>query len=88
MFTGEIEALSDELNTYTADQAEVSTEEYNQITEVELKDIIDTVDDSKYEDNISIDRDSSVNTSEPFEYFIDFDDPIGEPLTDEDLYIN
>lgn len=23
---------------------------------------------------------------EPFEYFVDFDEPIGEPLTDEDLY--
>ena len=25
-------------------------------------------------------------TSEPFEYFVDFDDPVGEPLTDKDLY--
>lgn len=24
--------------------------------------------------------------SEPFEYFVDFDEPVGEPLTDEDLY--
>ena len=24
--------------------------------------------------------------SEPFEYFVDFDEPIGEPLTDDDLY--
>lgn len=23
---------------------------------------------------------------EPFEYFVDFDEPTGEPLTDEDLY--
>lgn len=23
---------------------------------------------------------------EPFEYFVDFDDPVGEPLSDEDLY--
>lgn len=26
--------------------------------------------------------------SMPFEYFTDFDDPIGDPLTDEDLYNN
>jgi hypothetical protein len=26
--------------------------------------------------------------NEPFEYFIDFDEPIGEPLTDKDLYNN
>ena len=24
--------------------------------------------------------------TEPFEYFVDFDEPIGEPLTDKDLY--
>ena len=24
--------------------------------------------------------------SEPFEYFVDFDEPVGEPLTDKDLY--
>jgi hypothetical protein len=24
--------------------------------------------------------------SEPFEYFVDFDEPTGEPLTDKDLY--
>ena len=32
---------------------------------------------------------STVSTSaqaEPFEYFVDFDDPVGSPLTDEDLY--
>jgi hypothetical protein len=26
--------------------------------------------------------------SEPFEYFVDFDEPVGEPITDEDLYNN
>ncbi len=26
--------------------------------------------------------------SEPFEYFVDFDEPIGDPLTDDDLYNN
>lgn len=24
--------------------------------------------------------------NEPFEYFIDFDEPVGEPISDEDLY--
>lgn len=24
--------------------------------------------------------------SEPFEYYVDFDDPIGDPISDEDLY--
>lgn len=26
--------------------------------------------------------------SEPFEYFVDFEDPVGDPLTDKDLYNN
>ena len=26
------------------------------------------------------------NEYEPFEYFVDFDEPVGEPLTDMDLY--
>ena len=25
---------------------------------------------------------------EPFEYFVDFEDPVGDPLTDKDLYNN
>jgi hypothetical protein len=30
--------------------------------------------------------DADVANSEPFEYFVDFDEPVGEPLTDDDLY--
>lgn len=26
--------------------------------------------------------------TEPFEYFVDFDEPVGDPLTDDDLYNN
>jgi hypothetical protein len=26
--------------------------------------------------------------SDPFEFYVDFDDPIGDPLTDDDLYNN
>lgn len=29
---------------------------------------------------------SDLDVSEPFEYFVDFDEPTGEPLTDKDLY--
>lgn len=28
----------------------------------------------------------AANASEPFEYFVDFDEPTGEPITDDDLY--
>jgi hypothetical protein len=27
-----------------------------------------------------------LDNNEPFEYFVDFDEPVGEPLTDKDLY--
>ena len=30
----------------------------------------------------------AVESNTPFEYFVDFDEPTGEPLTDEDLYNN
>lgn len=36
---------------------------------------------------IQISNDAEVGY-EPFEYFVDFDEPIGEKLTDEDLYGN
>ncbi len=29
---------------------------------------------------------SKLEISEPFEYFVDFDEPTGAPLTDEDIY--
>jgi hypothetical protein len=32
--------------------------------------------------------DSQLTDTEPFEYFVDFDEPIGDPLTDDDLYNN
>ena len=40
---------------------------------------------SKANDLSFTDVDTNI-VSEPFEYFVDFDEPIGEPLTDEDLY--
>ena len=38
---------------------------------------INTLDEFEFDDEL---------TSEPFEYFVDFDEPVGEPLTDDDLY--
>jgi hypothetical protein len=37
-------------------------------------------------DEFDTDELSTEMNSEPFEYFVDFDEPIGEPLTDKDLY--
>lgn len=38
------------------------------------------------ETDIFSELDTTEADSEPFEYFVDFDEPIGEPLTDDDLY--
>ena len=40
------------------------------------------------EENLEVQDVDTINTSdyEPFEYFVDFDEPIGKPLSDEDLY--
>jgi hypothetical protein len=35
---------------------------------------------------ISLPKEIEQEITDPFEYFVDFDDPVGEPLTDDDLY--
>jgi hypothetical protein len=37
-------------------------------------------------DCVSVELSTNSEVSEPFEYFVDFDEPVGEPLTDKDLY--
>ena len=41
-------------------------------------------------DDVSIDAYDNVQDEviEPFEYFVDFDEPVGDPITDDDLYNN
>ena len=59
-----------------------STELPNEI--IIEKESVEIVEPSEQE--VTIEPESTV--TEPFEYFVDFDDPIGEPLTDKDLYNN
>lgn len=40
-----------------------------------------------FEDEIVF-NDEATSDFEPFEYFVDFDEPTGEPISDEDLYGN
>ena len=35
---------------------------------------------------VSLSKEIDQEVVDPFEYFVDFDDPVGEPLTDDDLY--
>ena len=48
------------------------------------------MDDTLTNDFIAIEDTPKQDISdiEPFEYFVDFDEPVGDPLTDDDLYNN
>lgn len=51
---------------------------------------VEPVADYFFDDNLFDEpkKKAAAEDEEPFEYFVDFDDPIGEPLTDDDLYNN
>lgn len=58
-----------------------------EMPEFEVSDDDITLDTPVTNFNNSFDEETYTElVSEPFEYFVDFDDPVGEPLTDEDLY--
>ncbi len=61
--------------------------EVKQITEPVIEEPAVLIDETEISDS---DEEITISTSEiefePFEYFIDFDEPIGEPITDKDLY--
>ena len=89
VFVGGIETLTEE-PIENAITASTKNEVEDSVEKVEQEILIDdheTQDDNE-NDYVPKDDDISIEVSEPFEYFIDFDDPIGEPITDEDLYNN
>jgi hypothetical protein len=84
VFTGGIEALESvpmqnqpEINQEPIADEEVAPDIIDDIP-IEISDEVITDSIITAEDDFSV--------SEPFEYFVDFDDPTGEALTDEDLY--
>jgi hypothetical protein len=88
VFAGGLENLTD-VATYEAsetvreeDSVEVSTE-----IETELP-IENSTKDDNFNNEVSMKSKeiSDEEISEPFEYFVDFDEPVGKPLTDDDLY--
>lgn len=81
VFTGGIETLASEPinNSPIEEEPKVEVEPEIIITEPEIE---------VQEDDYSIKANDDYEVSEPFEYFVDFDEPIGEPLTDKDLYNN
>jgi hypothetical protein len=86
VFVGSLESFDNA--TYVSEQpAEVSDEQMQvEITEVPTVES-DTAVSHKHT-KLNSTSENELEFSEPFEYFVDFDEPIGEPLTDKDLYNN
>lgn len=62
----------------------VETSEESDILKSTVFDEVDTVSLSDfYKDEASTSENQVV---EPFEYFVDFDEPVGKPISDEELY--
>ena len=87
IFTGGIETLVDKTTNNTVIKQEFQADE--QITDIEQELIEYTPEISNDIDSpVAKDEEIDYEVGEPFEYFVDFDDPIGAPITDEDLYNN
>lgn len=78
IFTGCLENLEGEpVNTIELAPA-IQQEDSENISKVPtMENVIDTA---------TLDEFDTETSNEPFEYYVDFDEPIGEPLTDDDLY--
>lgn len=89
-----VKLLKDLLTSYYVFTGCLENMEYEPINTIELKPVqqeepVVVLEEPIAENTPNIDildefEPEAVN--EPFEYFVDFDEPIGEPLTDDDLY--
>jgi hypothetical protein len=81
VFTGSIEALANS----PAEQVETPVD--TPIEETKLDEIsLDEPEITLSTDDFTAEVSSTPEVEDPFEYFVDFDEPVGEPLTDDDLY--
>lgn len=84
VFVGGIEILAGEhINNSIVDATTSETE----IVKIEPNQKSDEVEISASNNNVTdIYATDTDEVTETFEYFVDFDEPIGEPITDKDLY--
>jgi len=78
VFTGGLENLNDNTNKLTINEPK-------SIESIKLEPEA-TFSDEFVTSEVALEQ--NMDSSEPFEYFVDFDEPVGEPLTDEELYNN
>jgi hypothetical protein len=99
VFTGEIENLLSEptaipteedsvLQTKQRTEAEIEVRVPEKVTAKTATLTTDSIADLAQDHIFEIDNDTPQEQRdfEPFEYFVDFDEPSGEPISDEDLY--
>lgn len=80
IFTGGIETLASKHYDDIVEPTETPPVEADIKPEIILNEI------EIPEDDFTTDTENDYEVSEPFEYFVDFDEPVGDPLSDEDLY--
>lgn len=88
VFTGSIEMLAGEYNAAVSTQ--VNLQKANLVSDdipAQKYDVGAQATDELDVENNSI-FDERTEVSEPFEYFVDFDEPNGDPISDKDLYGN
>ena len=87
IFTGGIETLASEPINNVSTQPEAKLEEpvIDAIAEptMDESDLVNPIEDFAIKN-----KENNYEVSEPFEYFVDFDEPTGDPISDEDLYGN
>lgn len=86
VFTGGLESLSDVKTTYKIPETTVKTEVKKEVIPVEPTIEIEATEEETFEPVFA--NETEQQDFEPFEYFVDFDEPEGDPISDEDLYSN
>lgn len=83
VFIGCLESLAENTEPSEPGQASLELDAVQPQNEVEMPAYVEPAADP--EESIPVSDEADIDF-EPFEYFTDFDEPIGEPISDADLY--
>lgn len=86
VFTGGLENLSDTKATYKVPESTAEINVDKEVLPAEPKVEIEDTEEETFEPIFA--DETEQQDFEPFEYFVDFDEPEGDPISDEDLYSN
>lgn len=86
VFAGGLENLSDSNIACSAHEIKDNVEVEKELTSVNPAKIEIEIEPEFDANFFEPQTEEELPDSEPFEYFVDFEEPVGEPLTDDDLY--